>query len=119
MAPLWRGASVTELLLDYFVADHSGVVAVGGERHQVVTSAEGIGRGGHRLDGDAIRMLGERCASGGVALPSINRLIANDFHFDTVRAGECGGGRTIGGTLHVNPGIIKGAASSVGPSFRS
>ena len=55
-------------------------------------------------------MLGERCASGGVALPSINRLIANDFHFDTVRAGECGGGRTIGGTLHVNPGIIKGAA---------
>ena len=75
----------------------------------MVTSAEGIGRGGHRLDGDAIRMLGERRASGGVALPSINRLIANDFHFDTVRAGECGGGRTIGGTLHVNPGIIKGA----------
>jgi len=63
LAPLWRGASVTELLLDYFVADHSGVVAIGGERHQVVTSAEGIGRGGHRFDGDTIRMLGERRAS--------------------------------------------------------
>ena len=76
----------------------------------MVTSAEGIGWSGHRFDGDTIRMLGERRASGGVALPSINRLIANELHFNPVRAGECGGGRTIGGAFHVDPGIIEGAA---------